>query len=125
MPTTPLGIPFPLSTDQADVPRDIQATSEKVDQLLGERPVIQSGQINVTIPDGSNGGQATVTFPEPFASTPRLYCNIKVSGSGDSDTFFYANAGPATTTTGTVVATHRTQPLGTDTTLAVQWLAVA
>ena len=86
---------------------------------------MQRGAVAITVANGSNGGEETITFPTPFLSTPQIFPVVRVTGQGDADTFFYASAGPVTATTATLVVTHRTQPLGADTTINVHWLAVA
>jgi hypothetical protein len=90
MGTTPLhDLPYPEGSDPPAGHAQMRALAEAVEGAL---PLIQRGRAPVAISNAPNGN-ATVTFPRPYASPPT------VVAVPDSNSFMMCVVGPITATT--------------------------
>lgn len=122
MSTTAKGTPYPASTDTPDVPRDIEALADNIDERVPRKR--QVGEQAITI-SASNTGTAAVTFPEAFDNVPMVIltkrytagavtkCHVSILGSVSATGFTaIAATGDGSSVSGTVycawVATDET-----------------
>lgn len=83
---TPRGYPYPIYGGPPDVPGDLQALAEAIDAdvttALGRLPArIQSGTVTGAVTTGVTT-LGTVTFAQPFTSTPRVVVSSDITTGG-------------------------------------------
>lgn len=92
------------------------------EQLNDLPPSIQYGSITVS---AGGDGTGSITFPEAFASAPRVFVQAETPGDGTINPGIQA-AVAEVTTTGATVAIYRTDQNSviTSATRAVDWVAI-
>jgi len=70
MPATPRGLPYPADDARPDVPADIRALAEWLDERIG---IVATGAAAINVPDNAGVYDVAVTFPAGrFTATPRI-----------------------------------------------------
>lgn len=69
MPETTRGLPYPATTDEPNVPQDMQNLAEATEALL---PRIETGSATLTFSNQANANTAVTFTDGRFTSTPRI-----------------------------------------------------
>lgn len=79
--TSKLALPHPDTTSDANVPADMKALAQKVDDVLAAG-FVQSGTVTVTVPTGATGSQSgtPVSFSRAYASSPSVTATVGSTG---------------------------------------------